>query len=163
MTRVRIKLEDVPMERAAVAAKPAQTLPMCPPAGIAPLQAGTPGTGDHRVTLTWNASAASKDPNSAVVGYCLYRSKIKHAAKKNPICTSCEQINRVPISAVGCVDDVVLDGTKYYYVVTAIDGKSTSSAPSNEIPVSIPPAHSVRPLPPSALPLCRVGLQPQAK
>ena len=162
VSRVRIELHDLPNDKPAVATKPVQLPPLCPLAGIVPLQPGAPGTGDHKVRLTWNASAPSKDPESAVVGYCLYRSKIRHAAKKNPICKDCEQVNRVPVPWTGCVDDLVRNSTQYYYVVAAINSKATLSAASNEIPVLIPPRHSVkRPAPPSPLPLCRAELQPK--
>lgn len=167
ISRVRIELHDVPNEKQAVSTKPVQPPPVCPPAGLVPLQMGAPGTGDHKVTLTWNASATSSDPDSAAEGYCLYRSKIKHAAKKNPVCPECEQVNRVPLlPTVGlqrCIDGVVADSTRYYYVVTAINAKSVLSAPSNEILVSIPSAHGIKPSQPTALPLCRAGSQPQAR
>jgi hypothetical protein len=162
VSRVRIELKDAPQDKPAVAAKPVQPPPACPPAGIVPLQPGASGTGDHRVTLTWNASAPSRDTDSAPFGYCLYRSKVKHQAKKNPVCKNCEQVNRVPIQSTGCVDDVVTNNMQYYYVVTAIDRKGMLSAASNEIPVPIPSARSVKPAQPSPLPLCRGGLQPQA-
>jgi hypothetical protein len=160
-SRVRIELHDLPSDKTAVATRPVQPPPVCPPAGVTPLQPGAPGTGHHRVTLTWNASAPSKDPDSIAVGYCLYRSKIWHAAEKNPICKDCEQVNRVPIPSTGCIDDLVADTTHYYYVVAAISAKATLSAASNEIRVRIPPRSSVKP-PPSQLPLCRAGLEPQA-
>jgi hypothetical protein len=163
VSRVRIELHDLPSDKTPVSTKPAQPPPACPPAGVAPLQSGAPGTGHHKVTLTWNASALSKDSNSAAVGYCLYRSKIQHAAKKNPICKDCEQVNRVPIPSTGCIDDLVADSTQYYYVVAAINAKATLSAASNEIPVLIPAAHSLKPSKPSQLPLCRAGLEPQAQ
>jgi hypothetical protein len=161
-SRVRIELHDLPSDKKTIATKPVQPPPLCPPAGIAPLQPGAPGTGHHKVTLTWNASAPSKDPDSAVVGYCLYRSKIQHAAKKNPICKDCEQVNQVLIPSTGCIDDLVADSTQYYYVVAAINAKATLSAASNEIPVPIPPPQSVKPSRPSQLPLCRAGPEPKA-
>lgn len=163
-SRLRIQLHDLPSDKAAVSSEPTQPPLVCPPAGVAPLQTGAPGTGDHKVTLTWNASAGSNDPGSAAVGYCLYRSAKKNAAKKNPTCKDCEQVNRVPIPPVGpregCIDDLVADGAQYYYVVAAINAKGSLSSASNEIPVRIPSAHSVKPSP-SQLPLCRVGVQPQ--
>jgi hypothetical protein len=161
VSRVRIKLQDQPQDKPAIATRPVQPPPVCPPAGVLPLQAGAPGTGDHKVTLTWNASSAAANSEGAAFGYCLYRSKVRHAAKGNPLCQECEQINRVPISSTGCVDDLVADSTQYYYVATAINSKGILSAASNEIPVRIPSAHSVKPAKPSALTLCRSGLGPQ--
>lgn len=161
VSRVRIELHDLPGDKKAVSAKPVQLPLVCPPAGMTPLQMGAPGTGHHKVTLTWNASAPSKDSDDAAVGYCLYRSKVRQAAKKNPGCNDCEQVNRVPIPSTGCIDDLVEDSRQYYYVVAAINSKGILSSASNEIPVTIPPRHSVKPFPPSQLPLCRAGLQPQ--
>ncbi len=162
-SRVRIELHDLPSDKNALSTKPARPLPVCPPAGVTPLQPGAPGTGDHKVTLTWNASAPAKDSASAVVGYCLYRSPSKYRPelKKDARCKDCEQINRVPLVTTGCVDDVVADKAEYYYVVTAINANSVLSAPSNDIFVPIPSAGTVKPPQSSTLPLCRAGLQPQ--
>jgi hypothetical protein len=161
-SRVRIQLHDLPSDKAAVVAKPVQRPPVCPPAGIAALQPGAPGTGDHKVTLTWNASTPSNNLDGAAVGYCLYRSKKKNVAKKNPICQDCEQVNRVPIPSTGCIDDLVADSAHYYYVVAAINSKGSLSSASNEIPVAIPQRQSVKPPKPSQLPLCRARVQVQA-
>jgi hypothetical protein len=162
-SRIRIELHDLPSDKVAASTKPVQPPATCPPAGITPLQSGVPGTGHHKVTLTWNPSASSTDPNSTVTGYCLYRSKVKHAAKKDPLCKDCERINSVPVPTPGCVDDLVSDGTLYYYVATAINSKSVLSAPSNEILVSIPSARAVKLSQAATLPLCRAGLQPQSQ
>jgi hypothetical protein len=163
VSRVRIELHDLPSDRAAVSTKPMQIAPVCPSAGIVPLQSGAPGTGDHKVTLTWNASAPASNLDGAAVGYCLYRSKKRNAAKKNPICKECEQVNRVPITSTGCVDDLVADSAQYYYVVAAINSKGSLSSASNEIPVHIPSAHGAKPAQPTQLFLCRAGLRPQVR
>jgi hypothetical protein len=164
VSRIRIKLEDLPQDKATVPAKPVQPPPVCPSTGVVPLQLGAPRTGHHRVTLTWKASAHSNNSESDAYGYCLYRSQPEGRSqiKKKADCPKCEQVNRVPVPSTGCIDDVVADGAQYYYVVAAVNSKGTLSSPSNEIPVSIPSARSVKPAPPSQLPLCRVGLQPQA-
>ena len=96
-------------------------LPACPPAGLPTLQSSPQKTGHHRVTLSWQGSAPSGNSESADVGYCLYRSKERNAAKQNATCSHCEQINSVPLTDTGCVDDLVEDGATYYYVVTAIN------------------------------------------
>ena len=162
VSRVRIELHDLPNDKPVVT-KPAPPAPECPKAGAVPLQPGAPGTGDHKVTLTWNASAPSNNPESAAVGYCLYRSRVQYRKelKQDPRCTHCEQINKVPVATTGCVDDLVRDDTQYYYVVAAINSRATLSAASNEIPVLIPQRHSVKPSAPSPWPSCRAGLQPQ--
>jgi hypothetical protein len=92
------------------------------------------------VILSWNASAPSSHTENSAVGYCLYRSTTKNAAKQNPVCVGCEQINATPVAATGCVDDLVQDGARYYYVVTAISAGGVLSSSSNEIPVLVPPS-----------------------
>jgi len=162
VSRVRIELKDLPSDKPGAPAKPLPLPLMCPAAGIAPLQPAAPGTGHHKVILTWNASVPSKGSPSAPAGYCLYRSQTQGAAKKYPRCTNCEQVNQVPVPTTGCIDDVVVDSTQYYYVVTAIAPPNTLSTASNEVPVHIPGPQTIKPVRPSTLPLCRVGLQTQA-
>ena len=133
----------LPAERTITSARPSPatsrfTLPPCPPAGLAMLQASSQ-TGHHKVILSWNASAPSPAPDSKAVGYCLYRSKTEHAAKQNPTCGNCEQINSTPIVGIGCVDDLVQDSATYYYVATAINAKGNISVSSNETIAQIPP------------------------
>lgn len=113
------------------------SLPVCPPGGLPVLQPSSK-TGHHRVTLTWHASAPAAHSDSATVGYCLYRSKTQSAAKHNPRCSDCEQINSIPIVGTACVDDLVEDSAAYYYVVTAIDAKGEISSSSNETPAQVP-------------------------
>jgi hypothetical protein len=110
----------------------------CPAAGVPALQA-SPQTGHHKVTLSWNASPPSPDPERKAVGYCLYRSGKQNAAKQNPTCSDCEQINSIPIAGIGCIDDLVKDGATYYYVVTAINARGRTSSASNETTAQIPP------------------------
>lgn len=138
--------------------KAALAPPSCPPAGLLPLQS-LPDTGHHKVTLSWNASAASPKQDSNAVGYCLYRSKKEYAAKKNPVCSICERINSVPISNLSCIDDLVEDSTTYYYVVTAINPASRISSSSNEFTVPIPARNQPGSQPSTSvtLPLCRVS------
>ncbi len=139
VTRVRLRLDDAPGGQK-VALAPASSLMRCPPAG-APILQPSASTGHHRVILSWNASAPSSRPENDAIGYCLYRSTTKNAAKQNPVCGSCEQVNATPVAATGCVDELVKDGVAYYYVVTAISTKGMVSASSNEIPVAIPPSN----------------------
>jgi hypothetical protein len=164
MSRIRIELHDLPSDKQAVSAKPVQRAPMCPPAGLAPLQLAAPGTGHHKVTLTWNASAHTNNPESDAYGYCLYRSQAEGRSqiKTKPDCPKCEQVNRVPVLSTGCVDDLVMDNAHYYYVVAAINASGSElSVSSNEAPVYIPKTQSVKPLQPSSLPLCRATPQSQ--
>jgi len=120
------------------------------------LQRSASGAGHHRVILSWRASAPSGRKEDDAVGYCLYRSKNKKAVKKNPTCGECEQINSIPITGTGCVDDLVKDGTIYYYVAAAINLKKRLSSSSNEARAAIPTStQSVRSTSDSSYPLCR--------
>jgi hypothetical protein len=135
-TRTKIELVDSAKSKASLQAV-APLLPTCPSAGLLTLQPSA-ATGHHRVVLSWNASAPSTRPQDNAVGYCLYRSQKQNTAGKNATCTQCEQINSVPVTLTGCVDDFVQDGATYYYVVTAISSGRQLSSSSNEIPVVIP-------------------------
>jgi hypothetical protein len=142
-------------------APPEPRLPPCPAAGV-PILEPSPQTGHHKVALSWNASSPSSDPEGKAVGYCLYRSATQNAAKQRPTCPICEQINKKPIQGTACVDDIVKDGETYYYVVTAINSRGTSSSSSNETPAQIPStkegagAVSIK-----SYPLCRASNQSQ--
>jgi len=136
VTRVKIHLADRPQGQKGVLAL-SDSIPHCPPAG-APILQPSPLTGHHRVILSWNASSPSSRPENNAVGYCLYRSVTRNTAKTNPVCSVCEQINSVPVTGTGCVDDLVKDEATYYYVVTAISAKGMLSSSSNELPVPIP-------------------------
>jgi hypothetical protein len=130
-------------------------LPLCPPAGLQALQPSR-HTGHHKVILSWKASAPSPDPERNPVGYCLYRSKKQHSAKRNPTCSDCEQINPTPVVGTGCVDDLVLDDATYYYVVIAITANRKISSAWSETLAQIPSGKkSAKPVPANSYPLCR--------
>ncbi len=129
----------------------------CPAAGLLSLQPGSPGTGDHTVTLSWNASMPPANSEGGAVGYCLYRSKKQSAAHKNPTCATCERVNAVPVASLSCIDNLVEDGVTYYYVVTAINPSSKISSSSNEVKVPIRRDHEEKSSSGNAAPLCRVN------
>jgi len=136
-------------------------LPPCPAAGV-PILQPSPQTGHHKVALSWNASSPSSDPERKAVGYCLYRSATQNAAKRRATCPICEQINKKPIQGTACVDDVVKDGETYYYVVTAINARGTSSSSSNETPTQIPSTkEAAGSVPIKSYPLCRESNESQ--
>ena len=138
-----------------VALASAPPAPFCPPAGASSLRPSV-ATGHHRVVLAWTAGPPSARPEDNAVGYCLYRSQTKGAAKDNATCRGCEQINPVPVAGTGCVDDLAQDGALYYYVVTAITADARRSSSSNEIPVPIPAGNQpAKTSSPSSSPLCR--------
>jgi hypothetical protein len=148
---------DIATARKDAPPKVAEPPPTCPPGGILPLRPGSPGTGDHTVTLWWNASVSPPHSESGAVGYCLYRSRKQSAARKNPTCATCERVNAVPVASLSCVDNVVEDGVTYYYVVIAINSASMISSSSNEVKVPIRRSREEKSTSGNSPPLCRVN------
>ena len=138
-------------------------LPPCPPGDLPSLPEGSPHTGDHRVTLTWNASVPRPNVNDEDIGYCLYRSKdhpvqkekrkTAKVAKKHP-CQECEGVNTFPIRQTSCIDNVVKDDVLYYYVAIATN-KNGLSEFSNQARAKIPAKAAGMPLPSGSYRLCR--------
>jgi len=148
-------------------------LPDCPEGDSEKLKRGSPQTGHHRVTLTWNASAAPSNDKNADIGYCLYRSKnhpvrkpkTRKSSDKNeqPPCEKCEQVNVRPILQTGCVDNLVKDGTTYYYVAIAINNAKSRSVFSNQAPAPIPGSRTpAKSTPASSYPMCRDNDSPKS-
>lgn len=131
------RLVEAPEEKKTTPTPVEVRLPSCPQAGSPALQSSTV-TGHHKVTLSWNPSASSPDSDNNAVGYCLYRSKEKKVARKNPTCRDCERVNSMPVVGTVCVDDLVADGITYYYVVTGISSRGQLSSSSNETRVAVP-------------------------
>lgn len=158
--RANTQSAETPKKNGTIQATAHPSLPRCPEAGVRTLQPSQV-TGHHKVTLSWNASTSSANPESKAVGYCLYRSQTQNAAKQsftkpNGRCTVCEQINPVAIAATGCVDDLVEDGTTYYYVVTAINANRIISSSSSEARAQIlPETERAKPASVNSYPLCR--------
>jgi len=120
----------------------------CPDGSAHP--SSTPG--HHKVVLSWNASTPSKGHD--VKGYCVYRSETAITATSLKQCNNCQLINKVPVSATGCVDDLVQDDHTYYYVAAAIDAESNVSSFSNQANVTA--KEPVQTGPPTSASLCRV-------
>ena len=125
----------------------------CPKSQGAILQP-SPQTGHHRVILTWNASAPSAD-GKLPAGYCLYRIAAKDLAKLDKQCGNCEQVNQKPILGTACIDDLVQDGAKYYYVATAINANGIASSLSNHTLAEIPSTAQAKSFVSPAYPSCR--------
>ena len=78
--------------------------------------------GVSTVNVAWSAVGASD-----LAGYNIYRSSA------SPVATDGEPLNGpVPITATAYVDDHVVAGTAYHYVVTAVDRYANESAASGE-------------------------------
>ncbi|MGC2021224.1 MAG: fibronectin type III domain-containing protein [Candidatus Sulfotelmatobacter sp.] len=102
---------------------------------------------EHRVILSWRASAPADPKHAPAVGYCIYRGM----KQKDP---SPVLLNGTPFPGTSCTDDLVINDKKYYYVVRAISAKGITSIVSNEAPAKIPKQR--RPSVSATLaPLCR--------
>jgi fibronectin type 3 domain-containing protein len=100
------------------------------------LMASSFAQSSHSVTLTWTAPGAG----GAVTGYNAYRG----TTKGGPYTV----LNTSAIPLTGYTDTVgLIEGTTYYYVVTAV-GPGGESVASNEAPAPIPVS---KPSPPSNL------------
>jgi len=149
------RLEEVLREEAlrkarTLASPPAVARLVCPSFGSSSVPAAPPVEGGHRVILSWRASAPANSKHAAAVGYCVYRGLVQ----KDP---SPVLLNTSPFSGTSCADDLVVNDTKYYYVVRAISDKGVTSIISNEAPAAIPKhtdpsAYRISP------PLCRKPL-----
>jgi fibronectin type 3 domain-containing protein len=87
------------------------------------------GTGTavpHEVDLSWNAPTSSLDP---VAGYNVYRATGSG---------SLVLLNSSPNTSVTYVDNAVVSGSSYSYLVKSVDSGGTESAASNEIVLTIP-------------------------
>jgi fibronectin type 3 domain-containing protein len=76
------------------------------------------------VTVSWNAST------SAVVGYNVYRSTVSGGPYK--------KINSVLETSTDYVDTAVTAGTKYYYVVTAVNSAGVEGNASAQVSAAVP-------------------------
>jgi hypothetical protein len=83
------------------------------------------GTGSHDVVLSWTPSTAS-----GVTGYDVYRGTTSGGESTTPL-------NSSPIAGATFTDTNVQGGQTYYYVVTALDGSTQSSA-SNQVSATVP-------------------------
>jgi hypothetical protein len=75
--------------------------------------------GDSKVTLAWNANSESD-----LAGYNVFRSTTSGS--------SYTQINTALVTSPSYTDSGALNGTKYYYVVRAVDTSTNASGNSNE-------------------------------
>lgn len=78
----------------------------------------------HTVTLGWTAST------SAVSGYNVYRGTVSGGPYT--------QINTALDASSSYVDNTVISGTTYFYVVTSVDASNVESTFSNQVSVTVP-------------------------
>jgi|HubBroStandDraft_4_1064222.scaffolds.fasta_scaffold04119_4 hypothetical protein len=133
-------------ERPASPTPPPVAPPACPTFGS--YGAPTAPPEGHRVILSWNASTPADSKHAAAAGYCIYRG----VKQKDP---SPVLLNKTPFPGTSCVDDLVVNDQKYYYVVRAISAQGITSIVSNEASAKIP-KRSNPPASRALAPLCRV-------
>jgi fibronectin type 3 domain-containing protein len=104
-----------------VSATPEDLTPPAPPRGLIAIPA--PGV----VSLSWSANT---EPD--LLGYLVYR---REPPALNPV-----RVTETPVQATTFTDRAVRSGTTYIYTVTAVDRSRhrNESAPSSEVPVSLP-------------------------
>ncbi len=126
---------------------PPVTLLVCPAFGSSAAATVPSAESEHRVILSWRASAPADPKHAPAVGYCIYRG----VKQKDP---SPILLNNIPFPGTSCADDSVINDTKYYYVVRAISAKGVTSIVSNEAAAKIP-KQSPAPASAASAPLCR--------
>jgi hypothetical protein len=145
-TRIRVVLTETPEAKQTSQSRSKPDLPYCPDGDSKKLRIRTPKSGDHAVVLVWQASTSALSDKTQV-GYCLYRRKGKPIDTRTVVpkpeakivpCKNCEQVNRVPIVDVGCVDEIVPNRTKYYYAAATIDARGDVSTLSPQAFADIP-------------------------
>jgi hypothetical protein len=104
---------------------------LCPTFGPPPKPRTLNEKRDHTVILSWTASAPADSKHAAAVGYCIYRSEKR--GDKSP-----ELVNSISFPGTSCMDDMVENGKKYYYVARAINAQGVPSIPSNVATAPIP-------------------------
>ena len=88
---------------------------------------GLSGVGGHDVILSWTASATP-----GVVGYNVFRGTTSGQESLTPL-------NPTPINGTNYVDENVIPGGTYYYVVTAVAAEGViQSTNSNESAATVP-------------------------
>ncbi|MEP7378988.1 MAG: LamG-like jellyroll fold domain-containing protein, partial [Chloroflexota bacterium] len=103
---------------------PADAVAPAPPTGL------LAAPGDNAVYLGWNANS---EPD--LIGYHVYRSTV------SPVSTSGSPISGTePVTSASYVDTTAVNGTTYFYVVTAVDASTNRSGPSNQVSVTPDPA-----------------------
>ena len=81
----------------------------------------TAAPGNNAVYLGWNAN-----PEPDLVGYHVYRSTT------SPVSTSGAPLSGTePVTTTSYVDTTAVNGTQYFYVITAVDASTNRSGPSN--------------------------------
>jgi hypothetical protein len=118
--------------------------PPAPPTGLV----ATPGSG--QVALDWTDS-----PELDLDGYNVYRSNVSGAFYS--------MLNATPVAASDYVDTSVMNGSTYYYVVTAVDTSANESADSAEVSATPQGGGAVSSLHVASITLAKVSAGPGVK
>jgi hypothetical protein len=96
-------------------------------AADSPQSVALSGTGAHDIILSWTASATS-----GIAGYNIFRGTTSGGESTTPM-------NSLPIAGTTYVDENVLAGQTYYYIVTALGSSGTAqSGASAEASATVP-------------------------
>lgn len=119
-----------PRRPAVAISKTTPIAPPCPPFGSFTAQTKPEVKGEHKVILSWIASAPADAKHEEAVGYCVYRG----TKRKDQ---SLVLISPVAIQGTSCMDDMVATGKTYYYKVKAISIQKHTSDATDFVSASI--------------------------
>ncbi len=136
-----------PTRPAVAISKIAAIAPPCPPFSSLTAHTEPEVKGEHKVILSWIASAPSAAKHAEAVGYCLYRG----TKRKDH---SLVLISPVAIQGTSCTDDMVATGKTYYYKVRAISIQGYTSDATDFVSAQILDHKPIKPIS-SFPPACR--------
>ena len=102
------------------------TLSITDNASGSPVASRLTGTGIPDIILSWGHS-----PSASVEGYNVYRGTTPRGESSTPL-------NSTPLNGTTYVDENVMPGTTYYYVVRSVSSDGVPGAPSNEADAFVP-------------------------
>ena len=128
-----------PSRTVVAVSKAAAIAPPCPPFGSFTAQTEPEVKGEHKVILSWTASAIADAKHAEAVGYCVYRG----TKRKDH---SLVLISPVAIQGTSCTDDMVATGKTYYYKVKAISIQQRTSSATDFVSAQILEKKPVNPV-----------------
>jgi hypothetical protein len=142
-SRNHVKLHDIPETKSEARTTQKMNPPVCPPGDPPGNDASSFPAGQHKVNLSWNASASAGPGQD--VRYCLYRTvggPVQRRLGTFPTspCINCQQVSATPVTGTSYWDTQVQNGMHYCYVAIAVDvGSGKVSDFSNQADAVIPP------------------------
>ena len=144
-SRIRVELHDLPEAIPTATALRKPDPPSCPPGDPANNDASSTLAGEHKVTLSWKASASASGSDGKDIHYCLYRTKggrvqANAGTKTKSPCVNCQRVTLEAVTETIYKDDHVENDSHYCYVAIAIQtGNGKPSSFSNQADAVIPP------------------------